>query len=163
MSGFVRVSGPPLAPDEEPVARAWAIGGAWRDGLQATLGLLRSTTNHRLVMPRVDGDRWSCSCKHPGPAPCEHVQAFRIALRNIDRERLDRTGAEKRLAWAAQCTEILRRFEGGADGRSLAGGSHAYVRVTPMTWECTCPHGRGPRPCLHAHALHRTLEEEVAR
>lgn len=159
---LVRVSGPPLAPDEEPVARAWAIGDAWRDGLRATLGLLRSTSSHRLAMPRVDGEEWSCSCQHRAPVPCEHVQAFRIALRFIDRERLDQTGAERRLAWAAQGTGILRRFEGGADGRSLAGGSRAYVRVTATGWECTCPHGRGPRPCLHARALHRTLEEQEA-
>lgn len=160
---LVRVSGPPLSPAEEPVARAWAIGNAWRDGPRSTLGLLRSTASHRLVMPRVDGEAWACSCKHPGPRPCEHVQALRIALRSIDREHLHQTEAEKRLAWAAQCTEILRRFEGGADGRSLAGGTPVYVRVTATTWECTCPHGRGPRPCLHGRALHRTLEEEVAR
>lgn len=160
---LVRVSGQPLAPDEETVARAWAIGDAWRDGLRATLGLLRSTATHRLVMPRVDGDRWACSCEHPGPAPCEHVQAFRIAVRYIDREQLDQTETERRLAWAAQCTEVLRRFEGGADGRSLAGGSPVYMRVTARSWECTCPHGRGPHPCLHAHALHRALEEEASR
>lgn len=162
MSHLIRIPGPPLTPEDESLARAWEIGDAWRDGLTSTLALLRSADRRRLVMPRVDGEAWACSCTSPGSPSCDHVQALRLALRYIDRERLDQTGLEKRIARAVYCTETLRRFEGGADGRCVSSGAPVYVRVTATTWECTCPQGRGPRPCLHARALHRTLEVEAA-
>lgn len=120
---------------------------------RATAGLREP--GGRTVFVRLDGPDARCTCSDP--TPCAHIVALRQIAPTARRARSYMSSrADHLLDLALSTTEVLRRFPGGAEGRSAGPRGTVQVRITESAWTCTCP-APASRPCVHARALRRLV------
>lgn len=121
----------------------------------------------RTALASIDGPDFWCSCK--ARTACIHVRALRQVARIARRHTRAYVPTREDIALDAALprTEIIRRFDRGAEGRTRTSSGWVHARIARDGWSCTCAR-RGPQPCEHVRALRRLLvppepEEWTAR